>query len=111
MAIETLYAYIGRDNEEQIQLKQNNILVTTGAITRAVFKFGSYCLDTDIDTDEIYFLNDERTVLCLKLGLVTDIVPMANTVGKLTLFDVNNANGLAWAEINVTAVLWDLCTI
>jgi hypothetical protein len=107
--MEILYAYIGRDNEERLELKQAGALVTAGAVTRAVLKFCSFCLDTDVDADEIYFLDSDNQTLCMKLGLVDDMAVGAYRDGKLTIYDAANTEGIAWADIGVVSLAWDVC--
>lgn len=106
-----LTAYIGRDNEDKIQLLQDSVVVTAGVVTRAVFKFGDYCIDTEIDTDVIYFDDSDNQVLCLKLGLIDDLSPLSGTIsGQLTLFDNTNTNGIAWVLVPVLIKTWTLCS-
>jgi len=104
--MELLTAYIGRDNEERLQLLQDGSLVNAGAVTRAVFKFGDYCLDTDVDSDVIYFADSDNQVLCLKLGLVDDIVAGVYRNEKITIYDAVNIYGIAWAKVNVKINSW-----
>jgi len=106
-----LTAYIGRDNEERLELLQDGVLVTASAVTRAVLKFGSFCLDTDVDTDEFYFLDSNNQVLCLKIGLLTGLAAKNYFDGKLTLFDNSNPEGLAWTNIHITVFNWNICSI
>jgi len=97
--------YKDRDNEERIELLQDGVLVTAGAVTRAVLKFGTFVLDTD-DDSEIYFLDSDNQVLCFQLGKLTGLVAKNYFDGKLTIFDNTNTSGLAWANIHITVFNW-----
>lgn len=107
--MEVLAAYIGRDNEERLQLLQGGSLVTAGAVTRAVLKFSGYCIDTDVDSGVIYFSDSDNQVLCLKLGMVDDIAAGTYRGAKLTLYDVDNTNGIAWTDLVVAVKPWNVC--
>jgi hypothetical protein len=90
-----LIAYISRDNEEQIELLVNGALVAENAVTRAVLKFGGYVLDTNVDTNIIYFSSSTNQILCLKLGLIENLIVNDYLRGTLTLYDNVNTNGIA----------------
>jgi len=109
--ITTLTAYIGRDNEDRLELLQDGVLVAASAVTKAVLKFGTFCLDTEVDTDEIYFLTSDNQTLCLKIGIVTNLVAGAYSDGKITLFDAVNTNGLAWADLRISVKDWAVCPV
>jgi len=106
--MQVLTAYIGRDNEEALQLLQDGALVAEYAVTRAVFKFGTYCLDTAVDTDIFYF-DDNHQILYLKLGLINDIVAGIHRDGQLTLFDSSTTIGYAWDSFIVSVQNWPVC--
>lgn len=106
-----LTAYIGRDNEDRLELLQDGVAVVAGAVTGAILRFGDYCLDTDEDPTVIYFLDANNQTLCLKLGLVSGLVAGKYKNGTLTLFDTVNTNGIAWSLINVTARAWNVCHV
>jgi hypothetical protein len=103
-------AYIGRDNIERLELLQDGVAVVAGAVTRAVLKFGSFCLDTDEITHAsiIYFETADNLVLCLCLGLVTDIRARVYE-GKLTLWDATTTEGYAWDDVTITGIKWPVC--
>ena len=106
----TIYAYIGRDNEEQFELLQAGSLVTAEAVTRAVLKSSSFCLDTDVDTTLIYFETTDNQTLCLKPGLITGLTTGQRIVAYLTLYDTVNTNGIAWEDFLVITSTWPVCT-
>lgn len=109
--VPTLTAYIGRDNEARLELLQDGVLVVASAVTKAVLKFGTFCLDTEVDTDEIYFLTSNNQTLCLKIGLLTGLVAGNYSDGKLTLFDAVNTNGLAWVDLTISVKDWSVCPV
>jgi hypothetical protein len=107
----SLVAYIGRDNEERLELLNNGSVVTAGAVTRAVFKFSAWCLDTEIDSEVFYFLNPANQTLCFKLGLVEGIRVGTFTTGRLTIYDHQNQNGIAWGpRMTVIINAWPVCS-
>jgi hypothetical protein len=97
-----LIAYIGRDNEDRLELLQDGVPVVAGAITGAVLRFGDYCLDTDDDPTLAYFLDSDNQTVCFKLGLITGLVTGKYKNGTLTLFDTQ-IRMIAWSLINVTS--------
>lgn len=103
-----LTVYLDRDNEEQLQLLQDKVPVTAAAVTRAVFTFGDYVVDSDIDTGIIYFKDSDNQTVCLKLGLLTGLVIGKYRQGTLTIFDATNVNGIAWSYIDVIVKEWDI---
>ena len=102
----TLYAWVGRANRQRLQLLQDGSSVTSGAVTRAVFKFGDYCLDTD-EADPIALV-DGATVVEMQLGLVSGL-RRGTIPGKLTIYDNINTNGIAWGDSLVVVEPWDVC--
>ena len=107
----TLTAYLGRDNEDRLELLQDGDPVVAGAATGAVLRFGSYCLDTDDDPTLIYFLDSDNQTICFKIGLTPELVVGKYKKGTLTLFDALNSNGLAWEEITIIVKPWDVCPV
>lgn len=105
----TLSAYIGRDNEERINLLEDGSIVSAGVVTRAVLKFGNYCVDTDKDPTIAYFSDSDNQTLCLKLGLVSGLSPGVHPNSRLTLYDATNINGIAWATFTVNVYSWTVC--
>jgi hypothetical protein len=106
---DTITAYIGKENIVTITLKQDGATVEPDAITRAMFKFGEYCLDTSVLTDPIE-LNSNKTAINLQIGLLPGIV-QGSYVGKLTIFDPEIVNGKAWGDsITVYVLPWETCS-
>jgi len=105
-----LMAYIDRGNTEKLELIQNGEIVPAHAITRAVFRFGGYCLDTAIHGSELIELINDAQVLRMRLGLVPNLVPGTYKRGTLTLFDeLTPVYGKAWVRADVRAELWPVC--
>ncbi len=105
-----LMAYISRGNTEKLELTQNGKVVPKNAVTRAVFKFGNYCIDTNVDSAEIIELINDAQVVQMRLGLVPKLVPGAYRRGTLTLFDaLTPVHGKAWIRADVRAQYWPIC--
>jgi hypothetical protein len=100
--------YVGRDNRTRLELRQEGELVVANAVTRAQFKFGTWCLDTSEAGDPIELMNNAQAVE-MQLGLVTGLTP-GTYRGKLTVYDLNHPNGIAWAEVSVLAQKWNVCS-
>lgn len=107
--MELLNAYIGRDNVEQFQLLQDGSEVTASAVTRAVLESDAFCVDSDIHPDIIFF-EDENKILCIRPGLLPDIVPNDSHKCHLTIWDGLTVNGFAWGDIiKIKTKSWDIC--
>ena len=103
-----LIAYIGRENIAYLTLQQGGVIVAENAVTRAVFSFGDYCLDTDEDDDPI-LLTDSDTKVKLQLGLVEGL-EVGIYIGQLTIWDAEMESGKAWGErILITVNEWNAC--
>ena len=100
-------AFIGRDNVEKLDIKKNGERVTAFAVTRIVFRFGNYCLDTDLHPDLFYFLDSNR-IIAIKLGLVPNLITGTHR-GQFTVFDAEHPNGCAWKRASVRAYTWEKC--
>lgn len=100
-------AHIGRANRTRLQLLRDGEVVTANTITRAQFRFGTWCLDTN--TDSIISLIDNNTVVEIQLGRVTGITP-GTYRGLLTVYDASHPQGIAWATVTVTAANWPVCS-
>lgn len=102
-------ARVGRDNPTVLRLTIDNETVPQSAVTRAVFRFGDWCLDTSEPGDPIELI-DSATRVQMRLGLVQDIAPGIYP-GRLTVFDAQSANGIAWGEsvIHVIVEDWPTC--
>ena len=105
-----LYGYINRDNIEKLALLQDGVAVTAGAVTKAVLKFGDYCINTDDDSDQIYFLDSDNQTVCVKIGQISSIA-VGRYEGILTIYDSTAVNGLAWVEVEVNVYEWAVCPI
>lgn len=113
----TITVYISRDNTEIFLLKYRPvrkygyILVPKNTIIRAVFRFDTYCLDTDTDiVGNIGFMED-NTIVFIKPGLIPDLV-IGQYSGWLTVYDALNPNGRAWGEeLIVDVVYWNVCLL
>jgi hypothetical protein len=105
-----LTAYIGRDNEESIELLNGGSLVTAQAVTKVVFKFGSWVINTDDDPTLIYFTDPPNNqTVGMKLGKITGVTAGGYDDGKMTIFDTANTDGLSMEEvITVTIKAWPI---
>ena len=113
-------AYIGRDNEERLELLQNGETVATSAVTRAVLQSSGgivrttntatdpICIDSDEDASIIYF-DVDNTVLCIKPGLIPDLVDSEQHTCKITIWDALTTNGYAWDNVKLKATTWNIC--
>ena len=118
--MEQLMAYIGRDNEERLELLQDGSTVAVSAVTRAVLQSSGgilrttkvatdpICIDSDTDPDLIYF-DEDNTVLCIKPGLIPDLVNGEQHTCKITVFDELTSNGYAWDSVTLRAATWNIC--
>ena len=105
-----LISYVGMANEDRLELVQDGELVVASAITGAVFSFGDYCIQTGVDTSQIYFLDSDNQVVCLRLGLIDAVAVGRYKDGQLSLIEGGNeAEPLAWAPIEVRMVDWSVC--
>ena len=106
---EIMNIYIGRDNVEVFELQQDALVVAEDAVTRAVLRFGGYCLDSDSDEEIELTTSAQRVEIQagLMTGLVAGVYP-----GMLTIFDAaSETNGLAWQAFNVRVREWDVCPV
>ena len=111
--METITAYIGRDNIQTVllELKPKSgtayETVAINTVTRAILRFGDFCLDTD-DADPIFELTEDETELAMKLGKVTNLTTGAY-YAYLTIYDANHPNGIPWANFNISVQNWPVC--
>lgn len=104
---ETLTIYMGRDNKEIFELQQDGVVVTADAVTRAILRFGDYCLDTESDEEIELTTNAQRVEIAAGTieGLSEGVY-----YGVLTVFDLMSAeNGFAWESFNVHVRYWPIC--
>ena len=112
----TVYkVYIGRGNVESILLRLRPVGgsayqdVDDDTVLRAVFRFSTYCLDTDTDVAGNIELAENATVVNMKLGLISGLVA-GQYDGYLTIYDALNPDGLAWGDMVVVNVqAWSVC--
>ena len=112
----TVYqVYIGRGNFESILLKKRAVgeadfeTVDDDTVLRAVFRFSTYCLDTDTDVAGYIELAENATVVNMKLGLISGLVA-GQYDGYLTIYDALNPDGLAWGDMVIVNVqAWSVC--
>ena len=107
---QVIVAYIDRDNRTRIELTSGGAPVEEDTVTRAVFLFGSYCLDTDeVDDADYIQLSADKTEVYLWLGLVPNLT-VGRYTGYLTVYDSTTPNGLAWGPtVTVSAREWNVC--
>jgi len=113
--MKTITFFVGMANPVTLTLMHQGvddpelIIVPENTITRAMLRFGSYCLDTDVigDADMIYF-TDNETRLVIKAGLIADIVA-GSYLGYLTLYDAVSLDGIAWQDFKVEVKEWLKC--
>ena len=103
-----IQVYQGKRNKIVLTIKQDGATVNPGAITRAVFRFGAYCLDTDVSSPAIELIENETQVQ-LRLGLVEGILP-GHYVARLTVYDLLMPEGKAWPQpLNINVLSWEGC--
>ena len=106
--MEQLMAYIGRDNEERLELLQDGSTVATSAVTRAVIRSSAFCIDTDEDPTIVYFDKD-NTILCIKLGMIPGLSNGKNHTCYITIWDELTENGYAWDTVRIKTAAWNVC--
>lgn len=101
-------AWVGYDDDIVLILSQDGEPPLSGAISRAIFSFGPYCLDTDEHPEHISLINNAQDVR-LRLGLFPGLGKGTYT-GYLTLFDASTTNGMPWGDpVQVVINLWKSC--
>lgn len=111
--MEIITAYIGRDNVETVLLEykpKNSTAYETvpvNTVTRAILRFGDYCLDTN-DADPIFELTENETELAMQLGMVIDLAEGSH-VGRLTVYDGDHPNGIPWQDYRIRIRQWNVC--
>jgi hypothetical protein len=109
--MDLINAYIGRNNYAELELMQDGVTVEEGAVTRAVLRFGSFCLDTEeVEHADWIELNEDATKITLHLGLVTDLKP-GRYNASLTLYDAASTKGIAWTTFVIRARSWPVCPV
>jgi len=102
----TLTAYVGRDNKDQLRLLQNGSVVGNNIVTKAELSFGNWCIETGVDSNIRLITN--ATIVEMEIGLTTGLV-VGKYEGKLTIYDASIINGIAWANIEINVVNWEVC--
>jgi hypothetical protein len=95
--MQAIHAWIGRDNVERLELIQDGDPVTADAVTRAVLRFGGYCLDTDV-VDDTISLADSATVVEVQIGQIAGLLP-GYYQGHLIVYDNPHPNGIMWEQV------------
>lgn len=110
MAMKTITFYAGTANKTELTLKANGSVVGDDLLTRAMLKFGPYCLDTaEAGHADMFAFTDNATKLSVKAGLL-DGIQAGTYVGMLTLFDAaSGTDGLAWEQFPVVIKPWSKC--
>jgi len=103
-----LYGYIDRENIEGLTLEIDGGTVPAETVTKVTLKFGDYCIDTDNDSDQIYFTDSNNQAISIKLGQV-DSIAVGRYSGTLTIYDAETVNGLAWIRVKVEIFAWAVC--
>ena len=106
--MEQLMAYIGRDNEERLELLQGGSTVATSAVTRAVLRSSAFCIDTDEDPTIIYF-DEDNTILCIKPGLIPNLTAGERHICYITIWDALTDDGYAWDTVRLKTAAWSIC--
>jgi hypothetical protein len=102
--------YINRNNPIRLVLYYGDPLVPVpnGAVTRAIFRFGRYCVDTDIPADPIELIENETQVRMF-LGLISDLRE-GTYMGYLTIYDAEAPHGIGWGRAErVKVIPWPVC--
>ena len=107
--------YIGRDNITAHDLKYmpkgetSFVPVPDNTITRAVLRFGPFCLDTNVaEHADIFYLSNNNTTIEMKLGRVTDLTT-GTYYAYLTIYDANHPEGISWANFRIRVQSWLVC--
>jgi hypothetical protein len=115
--METLTFYMGRASSLSIDLYRQGdedpapVLVEEGVVTRAMLRFGDYCLDTEVvEHADIFALNDDKTTVIVKGGLM-DNLRAGGYRGHLTVFDALNPEGFPWEEFQIVVKKWPTCPV
>jgi|GEM_PF-5130507 len=82
--------------------------VPADTLTRAMFSFGTYCVDTsNLEHNDMIAFNADKTELTLKIGLVAGVLA-GSYHGRLTVFDAAS-QPLAWEDYSVEVKEWKTC--
>lgn len=103
--IQSVRAWIGRDNAEVYRLTQDREPVQPGAVTRVVVRFGGYCLDSA--TDDVIEV-DAEGILTVRFGQVEGL-ERGGYLGQIIVYDAPAEDGIMWQSIYVIAEESDAC--
>ena len=104
--METITVEIGRDRVHRIAFTVDGEPVNDDALTKAVLRFGEYCLDTE-EGGGLTFV-ESKTAVDVELGLVEGLTKGAY-VGHLTAMDGLHENGLPFGQVIINAINWPVC--
>ena len=90
--------YTGRDNEIIFSLSTDGNPINHSLITRCQVKVGATMIDSQTSPNLFSMVNADRIILTL--GLTT--IPAGDYTAKLYIFDLDNIEGVAWGEFEVT---------
>jgi hypothetical protein len=90
--------YTGRNNEIIFSLSTNGNPINHSLITRCQVKVGATMIDSQTSPNLFSMVNADRIILAL--GLTT--IPAGDYTAKLYIFDLDNIEGVAWGEFDVT---------
>ena len=90
--------YTGRDNEIIFSLSTDGTPINHSLITRCQVKVGATMVDSLTSPNLFSMVNADRIILTL--GLTT--IPAGDYPAKLYIFDLDNIEGVAWGEFDVT---------
>lgn len=104
--------YIDRDNTVKIELLLNNRKLGRGggnqvisSITRAVVYIEEDNVTLDSDIDPELSLTDQETAILITYGEKLNLTPGTYSC-KLTCYDINHPNGVAWASFRLRIEQW-----
>ena len=99
--------WIGLDSEITLPLLVDGEQPT--GITRAVFKFDNFCLDSNVDAEITVVEDPNETYIHMIPGHIPNLVE-GDYVGYLTIYDAEAPNGLPWGDpIIVKVGTWPTC--
>jgi len=106
----TITFYAGTANKVKLTIKVNGSVVAGDLLTRAMLRFGPYCLDTDnVEHEDIFTFTDDATKLEVKAGLL-DGIQAGFYDGMLSIFDAaSGTDGLACERFIVVIESWSKC--
>lgn len=102
-----ILVYKGYNGKVDLPLTKDGSPPAENAITRAMFVFGKYCLDTD--TNHLIQLIDNAQTVRMELGLIPNL-ETGSYRGFLTVFDAQADQGIPWGDpVNIMVRDWKSC--